>query len=801
MNQSLRRVITLLSVVAAVAVLTWAGASFTSVVVAEEKGKETAETHAGEGKHDEHEKEGKAASEGEHDEHEGHGHEKEGKEHGEHDEHDEHEKEGKAASKGKHDEHEGHDEHEDGEAGEGKHADEDEHEGHDEHEGPEHEKNGKAASKGKHGKHEGHDEQALRIDRSMQKELGIQVVAAAPGTLAKTVVLPGNISFNENRLVHVVPRAGGVAREVLKNEGDEVKEGELLAVLDSSEVGEAALEHMSAHNEYDLAEADLERVRPIVTNIRKMLAILEKETDPGKVADQLKGLKIGEAKAEVLQNLAEIEVARPAYEKQKKLFEWQKTIYEATSQMLEALKGVAGSEDAAKEIAGHRVGEAKAQVLEALTTRELAQVSLAKAEKLFQFQEPIYQNTLEMLKAFTGGISATDAREKVKGLNVGDAKKDLIEALASVQLARANYQRQQQMLKENVGSERALQEAQKDLDATASAYDSLLEQVRLTAEQDFLEAQQEYLTAKQVQRSAVTTYPALLEQVGVSAESEYLEQEKELLESLGEWVKAKISYAARMEQVAFDADVALFAAEKAFKLAEHQLRTAEDRLLLLGLSHDRIETLTLSEGARITLLPVTAPFAGTVVKKHVSLGEVVGDDSDIFVIADLSTVWVNLNVYQKDLPYVAKGQRTRLSAGPGHAVASGRISYVSPVLSETTRTALARIELPNPDRQWRPGLFVNAEIALGASEVSVLVPKSAVQQVGVGGTLEDEWVVFVETDEGFKPQPVRTGRVNTTHIEIVSGLKPGQRYVAQGAFSLKAQIVTSGIDPHAGHGH
>ena len=506
-------------------------------------------------------------------------------------------------------------------------------------------------------------------------------------------------------------------------------------------------------------------------------------------------MKIGEAKAELLGNLTEIEVARPAYEKQKKLFEWQKTIYEATSKMLKTLKGVTGSEDAAKKIAGLRVGEPKALVLEALTSRELAQVSLVKAEKLFQFQEPIYKNTLEMLKVFTEGISASAAREKIKGLNVGDAKKDLIEALASVELAKANFKRQQQLLKVNGGAARSMQEAQKDLDSTASAYDSLLEQVRLAAEQDFLEAQQEFLTAKQERMSAVTTYPALLEQIAVSSESEYLEQVKELLESRGEWINAKSSYAARMEQIAFDADVELLSAEKAFELAKHQLRIAEDKLLILGLSHDTIEKLTHSEGARITHLPVTAPIGGTVVERHISLGEVFEDGTDIFAITDLSTVWVNLSVYQKDLPYVAKGQEVSVSAGKGHTTATGAISYVSPLLSEKTRTALARIELPNPAGHWRPGLFVKAEIAVGASEVPVLVPRAAVL------SLQGENVVFLETDEGFKPQPVKTGRGNRTHLEILSGLSPGQRYVARGAFSLKAHIVTSGIDSHAGHGH
>ena len=686
---------------------------------------------------------------------------------------------GKAQSK-KHDdekhEGEGDDDHEDVEDHEG--DKEDEHEGHDDHEG--------------HGDEGGN---VVRVDRAKLKQLGIEIGVAGPGKLDRQATLPGRVRANENHTTHVVPRAGGVVRKVCKNVGDTVKEGEVLAILDSREVGEAALEHMSAHIDHDLAKADLDRVSMITANIRKMLDILAKETDPQKVADQLEGLKIGEAKAELLEVLTEIEVARPAYEKQKKLFEWQEALYEATSEMIADLKGVTSSEEAAKKIAGLRVGEAKAEVLEALTTRELAQLALVKAEKLFQFREPIYRNTLKMLEVFKAGISAAEARQKIKDLNIGDAKRDLIEALASVELAEANFQRQQQLLQKSVGSRKAMQEAQKELDVSASGYDSLIEQVRLSAEQEFLEAQQEYLAAKQERLAAETTYPALLEQIGVSSQAEYLEQEKELLAALGEWLTAKSSYVAKMEQVAFDAEVALLSAEKAFKLAEHGLRIAEDKLLILGLSHDQIERLAADGAERLTHLSITAPFDGSVMERHIALGEVIGEGADTFVIADLSTVWVDLSVYQKDLPYVKKGQSVVVSAGVGIADVTGGLTYVSPNVDETTRTALARIELRNPDGNWRPGLFVTAQVRVGAATVAVLIPKAAVQQ------LDEEPVVFIETGKGFEPKPIQTGRANTTHVEILKGLSAGERYVVKGSFALKAQIVTSGLDPHAGHGH
>jgi cobalt-zinc-cadmium efflux system membrane fusion protein len=198
---------------------------------------------------------------------------------------------------------------------------------------------------------------------------------------------------------------------------------------------------------------------------------------------------------------------------------------------------------------------------------------------------------------------------------------------------------------------------------------------------------------------------------------------------------------------------------------------------------------------KLAWYPLRAPFEGTVIEKHLALGEKHGDESDVFTIADLSSVWVDISVYQKDLPSVKKGQSVRISAGEGTPSTLGTISFVAPIVDEKTRTALARVVLPNPQGEWRPGLFVTAELSVGDETAPVVISKTAMQRVA-GDT-----VVFIEMDGGLEPVPVRVGRTNTTHAEILSGLQSGQRYVAEGAFELKAKIVTSGLGAHAGHGH
>ncbi|GAB4179946.1 MAG: efflux RND transporter periplasmic adaptor subunit [Calditrichia bacterium] len=173
---------------------------------------------------------------------------------------------------------------------------------------------------------------------------------------------------------------------------------------------------------------------------------------------------------------------------------------------------------------------------------------------------------------------------------------------------------------------------------------------------------------------------------------------------------------------------------------------------------------------------------GQVIDMHLTQGEVVTDESHAFTIADLSKVWADLSVYQKDLPHIQLGQKVYISAGPNTREVDGTISYISPVVDEKTRTTTARVVLENPDGHWRPGLFVTGRVIIGTETVPVYAPKTALE------TFENRTVVFVKNDEGFEPQPVTIGRSNTKAVEIVAGLKPGQQYVSKGGFTLKAEL-------------
>ncbi|NOQ22447.1 MAG: efflux RND transporter periplasmic adaptor subunit [Candidatus Aegiribacteria sp.] len=224
-----------------------------------------------------------------------------------------------------------------------------------------------------------------------------------------------------------------------------------------------------------------------------------------------------------------------------------------------------------------------------------------------------------------------------------------------------------------------------------------------------------------------------------------------------------------------------------FQAARHTLNN-------LGLSDSEINSL--SSGGLLTRQELRAPISGTVVHLDFDPGEIVGNDVTVLTVADLSSVWVDLDVLQTDLGSVRAGQSLTVSASEiDIPEATTSLDFVSPVIDRSTRTARARAELPNPHGHWMPGLFVTAHVASTQSEAPVVVHKESVQ------SLDGETVVFVPLGDAFETLPVVLGRSNRTHVEIEAGLRQGDRYVSKGAFALKAEMVTSGLDSHAGHGH
>jgi cobalt-zinc-cadmium efflux system membrane fusion protein len=232
------------------------------------------------------------------------------------------------------------------------------------------------------------------------------------------------------------------------------------------------------------------------------------------------------------------------------------------------------------------------------------------------------------------------------------------------------------------------------------------------------------------------------------------------------------------------------AARGDFDRSEASYNEAREALRLLDVPDSEISRVTWSgTGGRLSLFPLLAPFSGTVIERHITVGEQIKPDQTVFTIADLDAVWLLADIYEKDLALVAVGDPAQITVDsyPGETF-RGRIAYISNTLDSATRTASARVEIENSDHRLRLGMFATAQIVLrpGPSEqTGVVVPADAVQPVG------SKSVVFVEQKSGvYLPRVIATGTNSDGAVEVLSGVTAGERVVTNGSFYLKSVLLS-----------
>ncbi len=265
--------------------------------------------------------------------------------------------------------------------------------------------------------------------------------------------------------------------------------------------------------------------------------------------------------------------------------------------------------------------------------------------------------------------------------------------------------------------------------------------------------------------------------LAVIASSGLSEQRSELLSAQRRLALAgtTLDRERRLWQDKISAEQDYLQAKQAMSEAEIAVQNARQKLSAFGTG--------AASGSDLNRLELRAPFDGIVMEKHLALGEAVKEDANVFTISDLSTVWAEIAVPPKDLNLVRVGETVTVKASAFDAQATGKITYVGSLLGEQTRTAKARVALANPERAWRPGLFVNVDVLSGQTgAAAVTVNAEAIQ------TLEDKPVVFVKVAGGFRPQPVVPGRSDGRVTEVLQGLNAGAQYVAAGSFVLKAEL-------------
>ncbi len=232
-------------------------------------------------------------------------------------------------------------------------------------------------------------------------------------------------------------------------------------------------------------------------------------------------------------------------------------------------------------------------------------------------------------------------------------------------------------------------------------------------------------------------------------------------------------------------------AKTALAEAEIALRASGQKLRALGFFQEYIDGLKNSNTDDLTKYEILSPSNGTIIQRHMNLGEAVSTNEEVFIVADASTVWVDVTIYPNDMATVRAGQNMRVDLGDGNPI-QGKIAFVTPNVSEETRTAIARAII-RTDGRLKPGMFITATIDVGEEQARVRLPKAAIQNYANGS------VVFVKDGEVFEPRAVLVGRDSTQFVEIVSGLNEGETYVAEGAFTVKSLIQKSQMGE--GHGH
>jgi len=430
-------------------------------------------------------------------------------------------------------------------------------------------------------------------------------------------------------------------------------------------------------------------------------------------------------------------------------------------------------------------------------------------DRVVHIVPPVPGVAREVLKSVGDGVRAGDVLARVDGAELASAKLDYIAAKTELGCCQFELPRAQ-AIHDNAVKMLALLESAPSVDQLRHSLSGEMGEygTRLVS------AYAEYVrTSKSYERERV-----LLEKK-ISSEIDFLAAESE-------FKKAQAEYLGARDAVAFEVKQNLLEATRDRQLAELEAQTAEQRLHVFGLSE--AEVVALAAGtpaaakaetehvctdpdckdceehrpatpephrAKLGWYEIKSPIDGVLVERHLTLGERVGEDSDIFTVADLDSVWANLTVHARDLVAVRRGHGVELRTEHSGAQARGKIAMVTPFLEESTRSATARVILDNSDGQWMPGTFVTGFISASEANLPVVVPRKSVQNI------EGRDVVFVESEGGFEMTPVVTGRSDRDSVEVVAGLDPGTPYVSEGAFQLKAAVITSALGSHAGHGH
>jgi multidrug efflux pump subunit AcrA (membrane-fusion protein) len=397
------------------------------------------------------------------------------------------------------------------------------------------------------------------------------------------------------------------------------------------------------------------------------------------------------------------------------------------------------------------IGQAKLDYLAAVANLKNICLQLTRDKN-------IRTNSLKLLKFLKKQPDLSELK-KVNFGELGENRSKLIGKYADYIQAKAEFKRQKLLSKKRLASEQELLRTETAYKQSSALYEDAQDSVEFSTKQNYLETINETRVAEFQKNNA-------------ARKLHILGTDKKILSDL-EKIFANEGYNSKAEDYFCSSCVDDTCTPD--KDPNHKVAMHSDHSLAANI--------------------LKAPFDGIIISRNAVKGERIEEGTAIFQLANMETVWIDIQIPMTKISKVKENDRVLISSNDLGLEAYGKISFISPIIDKQTRTAKARITLQNFGQLWKPGTFVSAYLKVSEKNSKVIVPNSAIQKV------DGEAIVFVPQNGGFITRVVKTGIKGLDFTEIVRGLNPGEKYVSNGAFALKATILTSGLDPHAGHGH
>lgn len=360
----------------------------------------------------------------------------------------------------------------------------------------------------------------------------------------------------------------------------------------------------------------------------------------------------------------------------------------------------------------------------------------------------------------------------VDSLEIGEARSNFIEMKRNYELAEQDLHRVQNLRNTFYNSLTRIEEGKSDLSTTG---DSLNEAIG-----DFYKSFSRLSLAKKTWKREQKLFKEK-----VNSEESYLAAQSQLEE-------AQTDFSFQKDQQKYEIERELLQKKRLLQLVDIKFRSSRNKLVLFGLTEEEINELSDNtfHSDDLTLTSLRAPFAGYIIDKHLVVGERISSETSVYTIADLKDYWALFQVYSQDTRRIKIGQNLEVTvAGKAY---KAKIDYIGRTINEATRSFDARALIEHDDG-LKAGLFLQANVVVNKIKVKVIIPKSAIFD------MDGSKVVFVKEGNVFEPKKIQIGRQDAFNVEVLSGLKISNSYVAVGGFHVKAELLKGSLGD--GHNH